>query len=691
MTSGIASFIARELAPFPGRGETVVRYMASLILIMLGFFGFEIPMLSMGIIMIFFASRENTMLTALAARSMAVGMTVVLLGNLSFMHLYIEYPLMRMIVLFLLVFTGMFLYRVCRFGSMGYIVAIYSSVSMYNYGATIDPEILTRQELYLWSVSIGAVAVTVLVNLYVLPARPARMAGLEMLRQLAAVVEQIEARIKGADPPPLSLLEVERSIQAVRKHFNAAVTSEALAGAELERRRAFLETVERLYLAAARLARMSVTSVIEDFNPSLHALKAACLALGAAVLRHTDFAPNYAPMFPSTHHQALAAELQEMVEALADLDRAVTRKDDLASSAAFPAQKPSFLTADAFSNPAHIRHAFKAALALELCYLFYNITQWQGIHTCMITCLILALPGLGAVSQKAILRVSGTLFGSAVSLLAAVFIVPHLESVAGFLLLSLAVVGLGGWIGAGSPRSNYAGLQMVYAYSISLCEFYYPSADLLEIRDRLIGIMVGVAVSTLVYSLLWPEKDSDSLPGQLSKLLLAFSGLMRAMGTAVLPKSVPHLVASARAHCWATMGACREMQTRVVLEPGWRYSRVDFTPFSRRMLEMSQKMMLSTGHFQALLAASESESAESIAIGRHILEQSADILQQYAEMLDSGREPEKHLPLPDPDTMEEVCLWAPAGSACRDLPKAARNIVDLLACMNPGRMSGINA
>ena len=42
-----------------------------------------------------------------------------------------------------------------------------------------------------------------------------------------------------------------------------------------------------------------------------------------------------------------------------------------------------------------------------ICYTFYSGVDWEGIHTCMLTCVIVANPNVGSSYQKMALRFGG--------------------------------------------------------------------------------------------------------------------------------------------------------------------------------------------------------------------------------------------------------------------------------------------
>jgi len=87
------------------------------------------------------------------------------------------------------------------------------------------------------------------------------------------------------------------------------------------------------------------------------------------------------------------------------------------------------------------------------------------------------------------------------------------------------VIALGAWVSAGSELIGYAGLQLMFTFSLALLEQYAPPSDLTEIRDRLVGILLGVGVATFIQMSVWPEGEADALRSQLAKVLRAIAAV----------------------------------------------------------------------------------------------------------------------------------------------------------------------
>ena len=74
------------------------------------------------------------------------------------------------------------------------------------------------------------------------------------------------------------------------------------------------------------------------------------------------------------------------------------------------------------------------------------------------------------------------------------------------IVLVAAVSAIAGWIATGSERISYAGFQIAFAFFLSMFQGYAPDTDLDKIRDRVVGILIGLAVTTVIFHYIWPER-----------------------------------------------------------------------------------------------------------------------------------------------------------------------------------------
>jgi uncharacterized membrane protein YccC len=177
-----------------------------------------------------------------------------------------------------------------------------------------------------------------------------------------------------------------------------------------------------------------------------------------------------------------------------------------------PKPRKRMLASDAFSNPAHVHFALKVTAAAMACYIIYTGLDWAGIHTSFITCCFISLESIGATLHKGTLRLAGCACGGLLGFLSIMYLVPHMESIVSLVLLIAAITMLAGWVAAGSERIAYGGLQIALAFYMCILQNFEPDTDFVDIRDRVVGIVLGIAVTTLVFRFLWPEEAAVPVP-----------------------------------------------------------------------------------------------------------------------------------------------------------------------------------
>jgi uncharacterized membrane protein YccC len=183
---------------------------------------------------------------------------------------------------------------------------------------------------------------------------------------------------------------------------------------------------------------------------------------------------------------------------------------------------------DAFTNPAHVRFALKVTLAAMLCFVLFSAVDWFGIHTAFITCVFISLESTGATLRKGVLRAAGCVIGGLAALFSIIFLIPHMETIVSLAILIACVSAIAGWIATGTERIAYAGLQIAFAFYYALFRGFgfAPDTDLHNVRDRAVGILLGLVVTTLVFHYLWPERAVDRLRDLLHEVLRQLARLL---------------------------------------------------------------------------------------------------------------------------------------------------------------------
>ena len=179
---------------------------------------------------------------------------------------------------------------------------------------------------------------------------------------------------------------------------------------------------------------------------------------------------------------------------------------DTPQAAAHRPKPKGLFVADAFTNPAHVHFAFKVTFAAMFCYIFYSAVDWSGIHTAFITCTFIALESTEATLYKGTLRIVGCVMGGALALFSIVFLMPHMDTIASLVVVVACASAIAGWVATGSERISYAGLQIAFAFFYSVFQGYAPDTDLDNVRNRVVGILLGLLVTAFVFHYIWPER-----------------------------------------------------------------------------------------------------------------------------------------------------------------------------------------
>ncbi|HDX9150462.1 TPA: FUSC family protein [Klebsiella michiganensis] len=494
-------FLTRELRDAPGRANYTLRLTLSCAVLIVLFMTLHIPFLAVALIVVFYVSQPNVLMIKLVSVVFVVTVSVALGGVLLIIKWTYDYPLIRLVASVILFFCAIYLMRVLgKLGLAFFVVALAVIYAQTFPSMTSQSEILVRLLLWLWVAINTAILVTLLVNACFQQAFP----GYQFKARLVVMLRQTARRLSQPDDgtPPPTVTEIAGQFNQLRSLYQQAARATPEIAASPQAWQS---------LIAAALSCSHLTALLQPGDDHPDARRRIASQLNALA----DNLPAAAEVQPLIvpRDGANSAILQEIAEVLARLARGETIPLPQGE-----VEKAPLLLPDAWSNPAYLHFALKTLLATLLCYVFYTAADWQGIHTIMLSCVIVAQPGLGATMQKTWLRIGGALLATLIALLLIVFVQPWTDSLSGLLAMTLPVFALAAWIAAGSERIAYAGIQIGFTFALAFLSWFGPLSNLTELRDRVIGILLGVLVSSIVHLYLWPDSEAPQLKARLAQL-----------------------------------------------------------------------------------------------------------------------------------------------------------------------------
>jgi multidrug resistance protein MdtO len=532
----LVALLRRELRPTPGRFGDSVR----IVVVVLGTVAisetFRISEIALSAyIVLFLSGREaaSTVRTALAA---GIAVVLAIFATIAVFMLSLSEPALRIPLMAVMTFVAMFLSRVSPLGPVffvaGFIIAYGLTLGDQVLGLALQPatagnapqfelpeiffvppeEALVR--FLLWLSLAVALPIALLIAANLLTGRdPARLLRRALAERLATAAGFCAGE-KGAERR-LEAQAFEGTAELRKLHdlagFLHGGRGRPVWGASL------IDDIARLGLLLLSWLRVEGGAR----NALVPAASACCEAERAL---QDGEAPSAEPVTITATGAArpLADAISRTLRAIREkLARPATERG------AHAAEAPRrLLAADAFSNPEHVRFALKVTLAVMTCYFVMNMTDWPGIHTCVITCFFVALGTVGDTLHKATLRFIGCLIGAGLGLGAILLLMPDMTDLGDLFLLLAPVTLLAAWVGYGSERISYAGWQIGLAFYLVVLQGYGPTIDMYTARDRTIGILFGNAVIFAIFTTIWPVSVADVVRTNLARALEQLAALV---------------------------------------------------------------------------------------------------------------------------------------------------------------------
>ncbi|MGA8599374.1 MAG: FUSC family protein [Bryobacteraceae bacterium] len=501
-------FLKHELAPYPGRALTVARMVLAVTLVMIICNTFRIPYAFLGGIYALLISRESPRATLSSAGTVlllaATGVAYIIVS----VQFVISVPLLHFLWIIGSLFLAFYALRVITNYGAFVAFALVVSIAVTIWDRHVSGGTNVADTLWLSLVAFIAVAVTSGVELAFGRMRPGDDIVVPVADRLAAIHSVLTCYSEGR------LLDQATEEKVIRLGvLGTSTLRRALRRSDYSPQyRAQMSSVVAL---VGTLVDITTALTQLSFEPSsIDQEHLRNLAVAVANVR-SDLMYRRIPgsILVNTederHRVPLLREMENTV-ALIPQAFAGSRSIDEYQSRSEEMPRSRLIAADAFVNPEHFRFALKGCFAVSACYVIYNSIDWPGMGVpVMLTCFLTAVSTIGASRQRQILRFAGFVVGGIViGMGAQVFILPYLDSIAGFTVLFILVTALAAWFMTSSPRLSFFGLQLGAVFFVINMQKFARETSLSVARDRVAGVFLGLLMMWLIFDQLWSAPAS---------------------------------------------------------------------------------------------------------------------------------------------------------------------------------------
>lgn len=480
--------VLEELRPLPDRAGGTMRIVLACLLVWVIVLTFRNPMADLGVFMVFIFLQRNKLMTRFVAFLVIVALIISSLWIFGIAYLSWNINWLR-----ILLWGGMFwinYYLMSRLPKVNVIFMLpisFASIFCFSFDQDPNPNYLISQLGWVWC-AVGLTMIASFLVEYFFGAPSA----LELLRaEVRRGLDRIEIHCLKRGGGQLSPLDLGVNTGVALDQVKMIQKFGGLT--PLQR-----ENCTRIVSALGEIDRVAFEgdlSVLPSASDQAdwHLVASHLAHLRKRLLGNSPHEEESLKV-PSISNPELADAMRELIDAEACLDptgegRVAALRKAPEEHAVVP--KKDFTDAE---------FATRATAATMACYMFASMTDWSGIHTCMITCAVSAMNNVDSQVFKQRLRIIGASIGGLMGFLA-MFLIPHMDNLTGVLLIMAFGTGISAWVCMGRVKYSYIGVQMGLAFVMLVAQDPHATTEFTVIRDRLVGILVGLFA--MRYAFIW--------------------------------------------------------------------------------------------------------------------------------------------------------------------------------------------
>jgi multidrug resistance protein MdtO len=512
----LREFIRWEVAPYPGRLNTVIRMTIAATLVMIIVVTFRIPNAALAGLFSILLARENLAATWRGGQFIVLGFVLASLYTLLGMMLFRGYPITHFFWVIGSLYLIFFVIRTTTNYAAALAFVIPIGVALPVWDRSVPSQVQVEGTLWpIVTIAVGTGATVLTEALYRIFDRSDPL--ITFVDDLLLAVQQVTESLAAHHAPPKPVLDRVLQYDMIGTgRLRTTLQRQGVDPTQRAQRAALISLAGRLIGLAANLASIPPQPGDDDAIR----LRALSARLGAirTELRGSGVISASPPVLegPPSSNFPMLQEMERTVALISE----IFQRDEIADGSQNAPGRDwwrALLLPDAFQNPEYLRFAFAGCLAASVCYILYNALDWPGIFPSVLTCMVTALSTVGTSLQAQFLRLAGFVVGGLVlGISAQILILPGIDSIFGFALFFAAGTAIAAWFATSSPRLSFFGVQIALAfYFVNLQDFKFQT-DLMVARDKVIGVLLGILAMGFIFDRFGTKSDTE----QLQKLLV---------------------------------------------------------------------------------------------------------------------------------------------------------------------------
>lgn len=552
-----------DLRPTPGRFESSLRIVLTVVLALILMLTLQMPFVSLGLYIIFVLARQSPAVSLRAALLTIIVASLSVVLELAVVIATDNDPMARLLSVAAITFVAGVLTQASSFAPLAPTLGFLYCTVIALWETQRPADTIVKNSLYLVGVVALVLGCGVLIEYLLASRNPVLSLLQERKTRYRALETMFRTYANGAPREKLfaAYLPVARLALAGQRGMQELYN--AIVQRNLDPKGLPIGTRVRVTLLAELV---DVSAAFATANPSSDELELRQRCAWIAD-RCRELESGSGPQLEAKSTVSSLRRVEETLDALMamPMDSGDAEEKKLI---VLPTAKVPFFLPGALRARTTLFFGLKISFCATLCYVAYHALDYPGISTAVTTVLVAGLTSTGAMKQKLAHRVAGSIVGGPIlGLGSVVFLLPLMDSIASLCVLVAGVAFIAAWCAAGR-RFGYIGLQIAFSFfTVALAASKAPS-ELAPARDRLIGIGLALVIMWFVFDQIWPVRTVSMMRQALVRVLRGQAQLFKLAGSAIESGVLASRIDAHRHSVSTTIAEIRALHEAVLYEFG---------------------------------------------------------------------------------------------------------------------------